>query len=115
MSATAPTLLRARSKPAILATVCVAVLAINLNTTIVNIALPTLSRELDASTRGLLWIVDAVGVRAADAVEGGEVLLVGVGKGVEVLLGRGDLGTHAVHDGLEVGASGEQPGGVGVA
>ena len=29
-----------------------------LDTTIVNVALPTLGRELDASTRDLLWIVD---------------------------------------------------------
>jgi len=35
---------------------------------------------------------------------------------MQVLLGGGDLGmTHAVHHGLEVGAAGEQPGGVGVA
>ena len=56
------------SKPAILATVCVAVLAINLNTTIVNIALPTLSRELDASTRDLLWIVDGYNLAFAGLV-----------------------------------------------
>ena len=42
--------------------------------------------------------------------------MVGVGEGVEVLLGGLDLGVaHAVHDGLEVGAAGEEPGGVGVA
>jgi hypothetical protein len=52
----------------------------------------------------------------AGPVEGREVLGVGVGEGVEVLLGGGDLGVaHAVHDGLEVGAAGEQPGGVGMA
>ena len=35
---------------------------------------------------------------------------------MEVFLGGGDLGVaHAVHDGLEVGASGEEPGGLGVA
>ncbi len=45
-------------KPLVLLTVCVAVLAINIDTTIVNVALPTLGRELDASTRDLLWIVD---------------------------------------------------------
>jgi len=38
------------------------------------------------------------------------------GRWVEVLLGGGDLSvTHPVHDGFEVGAAGEQPGGVGVA
>ena len=51
-----------------------------------------------------------------DAGEGVEVALVGVGEGVEVFLGGLDLGVaHAVHDGLEVGAAGEEPGGVGVA
>src|SRR5680860_1260345 len=53
---------------------------------------------------------------AADPVECVEVLLVGVGQSMEVLLGGGDLGmTHTVHHGLEVGPSGEQPGGVSVA
>lgn len=36
-----------------LATVCIAAFAINLDTTIVNVALPALSRELDATTRDL--------------------------------------------------------------
>ena len=55
-------------------------------------------------------------VLAAGPVQGVEVLGVGVGEGVEVLLGGGDLGVaHPVHDGLEVGAAGEEPGGVGVA
>ena len=40
-----------RSKPAILAVVCLAVLAINLDTTIVNVALPSIATELDADTR----------------------------------------------------------------
>ncbi|GAB3244915.1 DHA2 family efflux MFS transporter permease subunit [Nocardioides dilutus] len=57
-----------RSKPALLATVCVAVLVINLNTTIVNIALPTLSTELGAGTRELLWIVDGYNLSFAALV-----------------------------------------------
>ena len=55
-------------RPAILATVCVAVLAINLNTTIVNIALPTLSVELHAGTRELLWFVDGYNLAFAALV-----------------------------------------------
>ena len=55
-------------KLAILATVCPAVLAINLDTTIVNVALPTLSRELDADTRDLLWIVDGYNLAFAALV-----------------------------------------------
>jgi hypothetical protein len=42
--------------------------------------------------------------------------LVGVGEGVQVLLSGLDLGVaHPFHHGYEVGAAGEQPGGVGVA
>ena len=60
--------------------------------------------------------VGVLGVSSADAVEGVEVLGVGVGEGVEIFLGGGDLGVaHAVHDGFEVGAACEEPGGVGVA
>ena len=42
-----------------LAVLCLAAFTINLDTTIVNIALPSLMRQLDASTRELQWIVDA--------------------------------------------------------
>ena len=46
-------------KGAVLATLCVAVFVTVLDGTIVNIALPTLAKDLHASTRGLQWIVDA--------------------------------------------------------
>jgi EmrB/QacA subfamily drug resistance transporter len=55
-------------KPAILATVCLAVLTINLDTTIVNVALPSLATELDADTRELLWIVDGYNLAFAALV-----------------------------------------------
>src|SRR5262245_38641136 len=44
-------------KALILASLLLAAFAINLDTTIVNVALPTLVRELDASTTELVWIV----------------------------------------------------------
>ena len=44
---------------AVLAVVCLAVFVTVLDGTIVNVALPRLSLELDASTRQLQWIVDA--------------------------------------------------------
>ena len=47
-----------RRRYAVLATVCLAAFAINLDTTIVNVALPDLARELGATTRQLQWIVD---------------------------------------------------------
>jgi len=55
-------------KGAVLATVCAAVLAINLDTTIVNVALPSISRELSAGTRQLQWVVDAYNLAFAGLV-----------------------------------------------
>src|SRR3979409_1219515 len=46
-------------RPLILAALLVAAFVINLDTTIVNVALPTLVRELHASNAQLQWIVDA--------------------------------------------------------
>ena len=57
-----------RSKLGILVTVCAAVLAINLDTTIVNVALPSISSELDANTRQLQWIVDGYNLAFAALV-----------------------------------------------
>jgi EmrB/QacA subfamily drug resistance transporter len=45
-------------KAGILVAVYAAALAINLDITIVNVALPSISDELDAGTRGLQWVVD---------------------------------------------------------
>ncbi|HEV7173804.1 MFS transporter [Pedococcus sp.] len=57
-----------KPKLGILATVLIATLAINLDTTIVNVALPTMARELSAGTRGLQWIVDAYNLAFAGLV-----------------------------------------------
>ena len=65
MTITAPTNLHPvdeaihRRRWAILAIVCVAVFVTVLDGTIVNIAIPTLAVDLDATTRQLQWIVDA--------------------------------------------------------
>ena len=53
---------------AVLAVLCLAVFVINVSTTIVNVALPTLVGELGASTRDLLWIVDAFNLAFAALV-----------------------------------------------
>ena len=55
----------------VLAVVLVAALAINVETTIVNVALPTLNSALGASTRGLQWIVDAYNLAFAALVLAG--------------------------------------------
>lgn len=52
----------------ILLTVCAAVLAINLDTTIVNVALPSIAVDLDAGTRALQWIVDGYNLSFAALV-----------------------------------------------
>src|SRR6188508_3358076 len=59
---------RTAHKGWILATVCAAVLAINLDTTIVNVALPSISGELDAGTRQLQWVVDGYNLAFAALV-----------------------------------------------
>src|SRR3984885_3361601 len=48
-----------RSKPLILTALLLAAFVINLDTTLVNVALPTLVRELGATTTQLQWVVDA--------------------------------------------------------
>lgn len=57
-SARASSSVQAR-KPLILIALLLAALAINLDTTIVNVALPTLVRQLHASNGQLQWVVDA--------------------------------------------------------
>ena len=43
----------------ILGVLCLAVFAVSIDTTVLNVALPTISRELGAGTAELQWIVDA--------------------------------------------------------
>ncbi|MEO9175585.1 MAG: MFS transporter, partial [Gaiellales bacterium] len=47
------------NKPLVLTALLLAAFAINLDTTIVNVALPTLVRQLHASNSQLQWVVDA--------------------------------------------------------
>lgn len=57
-----------RRRRAVLLTVCVAVFAINLDTTVVNVALPDLVRQLHASTGTLQWVVDGYNLAFAGLV-----------------------------------------------
>ena len=59
-------------KWAILLVLCLAVLIVNLDNTILNVALPTLVQRLKASTDELQWIVDAYAM-----VFGGMMLVAG--------------------------------------
>ena len=55
-------------KPVILASLLLAAFVINLDTTIVNVALPTLIRDLHASNAQLQWVVDAFNLLFAASV-----------------------------------------------
>jgi len=57
-----------RRRAGILVAVYAAVLAINLDVTIVNVALPSIAGELGASTRGLQWVVDGYNLSFAALV-----------------------------------------------
>jgi EmrB/QacA subfamily drug resistance transporter len=55
-------------KPVILASLLLAAFVINLDTTIVNVGLPTLVRQLHASNSQLQWVVDAFNLLFAGSV-----------------------------------------------
>jgi EmrB/QacA subfamily drug resistance transporter len=57
-----------KRKPLILSSLLLAAFVINLDTTIVNVALPTLVRELHASNSQLQWLVDAFNLMFAGSV-----------------------------------------------
>src|ERR1700749_3773490 len=57
-----------KSKPLILLALLLAAFAINLDTTIVNVALPSLVRQLHASNSQLQWVVDAFNLVFAGSV-----------------------------------------------
>src|SRR6202012_4756420 len=56
------------NRPLILIALLLAAFAVNLDTTIVNVALPTLIRELHASDSQLQWVVDAFNLIFAASV-----------------------------------------------
>src|SRR5438046_10752354 len=86
-----------RRKGLILFALCLAALIINIDVTIVNVTLPSLVRELDATTTDLQWVVDAYTLVFAalilaagslsDRLGRKEVLLIGLG-----LVALGSLG-----------------------
>src|SRR5262245_65794448 len=57
-----------KRKPLILISLLLAAFVINLDTTIVNVALPTLVREVHASNTQLQWVVDAFNLLFAASV-----------------------------------------------
>jgi EmrB/QacA subfamily drug resistance transporter len=84
--------LTTRRRYAVLATVCLAAFAINLDTTIVNVALPDLGRQLRAGTRDLQWIVDGYNLAFAALVLTAGSLGDRFGRRPALLVGLGGFG-----------------------
>jgi EmrB/QacA subfamily drug resistance transporter len=87
-------------KPLILASLLLAAFAINLDTTIVNVALPTLVRELHASNTQLQWIVDAYNLVFAALLLASGSLSDRLGRKGMLLAGLGVFGTATFVGGL---------------
>ena len=65
----------------ILGVLCLSLLVIGLDNTILNVALPTLVRDLHASTSQLQWIVDSYTLVFAGLLLTAEACLTGSGDG----------------------------------
>src|ERR687887_1103421 len=89
-----------RNKPLILVSLLLASFAVNLDTTIVNVALPSLVRELHASTSQLQWIVDAYSLVFAALLLAAGSLSDRVGRKGVLLAGLGVFGLATVAGGL---------------
>jgi EmrB/QacA subfamily drug resistance transporter len=87
-------------KGLILGSLLLAAFAINLDTTIVNVALPTLVRDLDASTTQLEWIVDAYNLMFAALVLAAGNLGDRVGRKGVLLAGLAVFGVATLAGGL---------------
>jgi EmrB/QacA subfamily drug resistance transporter len=89
-----------RSKPMILTALLLAAFAINLDTTLVNVALPTLVRELGATTSQLQWVVDAYNLVFAALLLTSGALSDRVGRKGMLLAGLAVFGTASVIGGF---------------
>src|SRR6516164_7001484 len=89
-----------RRKPLILISLLLAAFAINLDTTIVNVALPTLVRQLHASNSQLQWVVDAYNLLFAASVLAAGSLSDRFGRKGMLLAGRSVFGLASLAGGL---------------
>jgi EmrB/QacA subfamily drug resistance transporter len=87
-------------KGLILGALLLAAFAINLDTTIVNVALPTMVRELHASNSQLQWIVDAYNLVFAALLLASGSLSDRVGRKGMLLAGLGVFGTASLVGGF---------------
>src|SRR3712207_7955490 len=90
-----------RDRRLVLAVLCLSVFVINVSTTIVNIALPTLVEELRATTRDLLWIVDAFNLAFAALVLAAGALSDRFGRRPALLVGPAGFAAAAGAGGRE--------------
>jgi EmrB/QacA subfamily drug resistance transporter len=89
-----------RSKPMILVALLLAAFVINLDTTLVNVALPTLVRELGATTSQLQWVVDAYNLVFAALLLTSGALSDRVGRKGMLLAGLAVFGAASVIGGF---------------
>src|SRR3954470_14019116 len=87
-------------KPVILVALLLAAFVINLDTTIVNVALPTLVRELHASDLQLQWVVDAFNLLFAASVLAAGSLSDRFGRKGMLLAGLAVFGSASLAGGL---------------
>jgi EmrB/QacA subfamily drug resistance transporter len=85
-----------RRKGPILLALCLAALIINIDVTIVNVALPSLVRELGATTTSLQWVVDAYTLVFAALILAAGSLSDRVGRKGVLLLGLGVFGVGSL-------------------
>jgi EmrB/QacA subfamily drug resistance transporter len=95
-----------KRKPVILISLLLAAFVINLDTTIVNVALPTLVRDLRASNTQLQWVVDAFNLLFAASVLAMGSLSDRFGRKGMLLAGLAVFGLASLVGGL-TGTSGE--------
>src|SRR5262245_52470086 len=88
------------NKPLILAALLLAAFVINLDITIVNVALPTLVRELHASNSQLQWVVDAYSLVFASLLLAAGSLSDRLGRKGFLLAGLGVFGAASIVVGL---------------
>src|SRR6202021_1383862 len=93
-------------KPLILVSLLLAAFVINLDTTIVNIALPSLVRQLHASDSQLQWIVDAFNLLFASSVLAAGSLSDRFGRKGMLLAGLAVFGLASAAGGLTGSAGG---------
>jgi MFS family permease len=89
-----------RSKAMVLSSLLLASFAINLDTTIVNVALPSLVRELHATTTQLQWVVDAYNLVFAALLLTSGSLSDRLGRKGMLLAGLGVFGVASLVGGL---------------